>query len=249
LTVRFILEGDQRSDLQRLVRSVSTKDWRATSEALYKGVEASISAWLDSKDLWVTAQGRAQLSDLVALLTSVHRPQIGLIRARVANLPAGVVHEIEARVKQLVIKDERFRPLRAGLKVWARKANANELVELLTGCLILGGTRVMGRNRANGTQSAPRLLPVIVGRMTQSTHSRNPTGGRPRDDDLRLLVSFLAVDWLLSTGLQPVKGRSDATHFGALVFLVFRWIGAEAKATHALREFWKEVSRIKGTAP
>ena len=63
-------------------------------------------------------------------------------------------------------------------------------------------------------------------------------GGRPTRDDLWTLISYLAIDWLLSTGRQPDKGRSDETPFGALAFMVFRWIGEGEKAAHSLRTYW-----------
>ena len=77
-----------------------------------------------------------------------------------------------------------------------------------------------------------------MGRRKGLQEEQRKAGGRPQEECLRLLISFLAIDWLLSTGLQPDKGRSDHPPFGAFVFMVFRWIGEEDKAAHSLRTYW-----------
>jgi hypothetical protein len=71
-----------------------------------------------------------------------------------------------------------------------------------------------------------------------SSSNKGKPEDAPKEEYLRLLISFLAIDWLLSTGLQPDKGRSDHPPFGAFVFMVFRWIGEEDKAAHSLRTYW-----------
>lgn len=238
MTAQFTLFLDQRDDVERLLRSSSVKDWSGVAAALAERIEVSISAWSAARDMGVTARGLAHLSRLVQLLTSSGAPKIGLIRARVANLPPGIVREIEGRASRLSLTIDRFRPLGFFLKAWAKTAPPDALVSLLRSCLFQGGQLVPGRKRPGGKQSAPRLEPLILSRGKARQNDDVKAGGRPSDDDLRLLISFLAVDWLLSTGLQPHKGRSDYTPFGALVFMVFRWIGEEDKAAHSLRTYW-----------
>ncbi|MEI6800023.1 MAG: hypothetical protein WCO04_12530 [Pseudomonadota bacterium] len=238
MTAQFTLNPDQRGDLERLIRAGSVKDWSGATAALAERIEASISAWSAARDMGVTAQGLAHLSRLVKLLTSSGAPKIGLIRTRVAALPPGIVREIEGRASRLSLTIDRFRPLGFGLKAWAKTAPPDALVSLLRSCLFQGGQLVPGRNRPGGKQSAPRLEPLILSRGKARQNDDVKAGGRPSEDDLRLLISFLAIDWLLSKGLQPDKGRSDHTAFGDLVFMVFQWIGEEEKAAHSLRTYW-----------
>ena len=234
----FKLDEDQRSDLQRLIRSNSVKDWSKASAALMAGVEGSVMAWSELSELRVTRQGIVQLSALVALLTASPQPSIVLIRKRVAALPPRIVRHIEGRALRLSDQVQKFRPIGLSLKMWAQRAAPDDLVKLLTSCLVQGGQFVSGRNRPKGKQSAPRFELLIAARPNTPKNEEGYAGGRPIHDDLQLLVSYLAIDWLQSTGFQPTKGRSDHTPFGALVFMVFRWIGEEDKAAHSLRTYW-----------
>jgi hypothetical protein len=96
--------------------------------------------------------------------------------------------------------------------------------------LVQGGQFVAGRNRPKGKKSAPRFEASAAARPNTPTNGEGCAGRRPNRDDLWTLISYLAIDWLLSTGRQPAKGRSDKTPFGALTFMVFRWIGEADKA-------------------
>lgn len=238
MSVHFTLSAEQRSDLERLVRLSGVPDRRTVFRDLAQRVEASASAWAAAHAARIGLEDQTRLSHLVRLLTSAHSPGIGLIRARVAALPLGIVRVIEGRARQLSLQVEAFSPLGTDLKSWAKSAKPNDLVTLLSGCLIQGGQWMAGRNRPNSKQSAPRLMPIIAARSNTLKNNDGFAGGRPSRDDLRLLISFLAVDWLQSTGLQPDKGRSDETPFGALVFMVFCWIGEADKAAHSLRTYW-----------
>jgi hypothetical protein len=234
----FKLDEDKRSDLQRLIRSSSVKDWSKASATLMAGVEGSVAAWSELSELHVTPKGVVQLSGLVALLTGSPQPSIAQIRMRVASLPPGIVRHIEGRALRLSDQVKKFRPIGLSLKTWAQRAAPDDLVKLLSCCLVQGGQFVSGRNRPKGKQSAPRLERAIAARPNTPKNEEGYAGGRPIHHDLQLLVSFLAIDWLLSTGLQPDKGRSDKVPFGALVFMVFGWIGKEDKAAHSLRTYW-----------
>lgn len=238
MTAQFKLDADQRGDVDRLIRSISVEDWSSVATALATGIEASISAWSAARDVRVAAPELSQLSRLVQLLTSTGAPKIGLIRTRVAALPPGIVREIEGRASRLSLTIDRFRPLGFGLKAWAKTAPPDALVSLLTSCLFQGGQLIPGRKRPNGKQSAPRFEPTIAAHHNTPKNEEGYPGGRPIRNDLQLLISYLAIDWLRSTGFKPDKGRSDKVPFGALVFMVFRWIGEEGKAAHSLRTYW-----------
>jgi hypothetical protein len=238
VTTPLKLNEDQRSDLQRLIRSSSVKDWSEASAALATGVEASIAAWISAKAVEATSQDHAHLQHLVQLLTSSRDLSVGLVRTRVATLHPAMVRRIEARAAHLAESISAFEPIALGFKSWARSAPAAELIPMLERLLVQGGQFVSGRNRPKGKQSAPRFERAIAARPNTPKNEEGYAGGRPIHHDLQLLVSFLAIDWLLSTGLQPDRGRSDKVPFGALVFMVFGWIGKEDKAAHSLRVYW-----------
>jgi hypothetical protein len=234
----FELNDDQRSDLHRLVQSSLPNNWRDASAALSRCVEASVSAWISAKDAEVKPQENAHLQPLIQLLTSTREPSIGLVRTRATTLPRSIVRQIEGRAASISASIEAFRPIASDFKGWAKAAPATELISMLQSLLFQAGHLLPGRNRPNGRQSGHRFEPLVMGRGKGLPEEQRKAGGRPQEEYLRLLISFLAVDWLLSTGLQPDKGRSDHPPFGAFVFMVFRWIGEEDKAAHSLRTYW-----------
>lgn len=239
----FSLDQAQRDDIIRIVLSGDRQDWRKASKALAARVEASISAWSKSNDLRITPRDRNHLSALVALLTPSDRPKVGVIRARVSKLPTGIVRQIEGRIGQLILNDHRFLPLAFGLKKWAEKATQTDLIELLRGCLTVGGKTRQGRKRGNGNRSVPHLELLPYGQAQGLAADQKLRGGRPSNAQLQELVSFLAIDWLLSTGLQPNRGRGDKKPFGALVYMVFSWIDCENQAEYSLRRYWSQVAK------
>lgn len=197
-----------------------------------------MSAWFATNDAHFEPEDQARLRRLVQLLTSSHTSSTGLIRTRVAALSPWIIRWIESRASRLALYNSAFEPITLGFKQWSKAASGDELTSALQTLLIQGGRRVSGRRRTNGKQSAPRFEPSIAALPKTRINTHGQAGGRPERDDLRLLISFLAIDWLQSTGLQPDNGRSDHTPFGALVFMVFRWIGEEDKAAHSLRTYW-----------
>ena len=153
MSAQFKLSVDQRSDLKRLVRNYVEENRRTVSDALTANVESSVAAWSVEQDLKITAKRRDQISGLVALLTSLHRPKMGLIRARVGTLSPGIEREIESRIGRLLLSNRKYTPLGTGLKTWAKTAKQTELLTLLRGCLMDGGRIVPGRKRSHGKQS------------------------------------------------------------------------------------------------
>lgn len=238
MSAPFKVTEDRRSDLERLVRSCMVKDWRTASNLLAGRIEASVFASINANEDRVRPQDRGQLHRLVQLLTSSQAPPVGQIRARSAALAPSIVRQIEARASRLSLHNSALEPVALDFKRWVTTAPGNALAPLLLTLLIDGGQLVPGRKRPGGKQSSPRFEPTIAALPRTIKNIDGFAGGRHERDDLRLLISFLAIDWLQSTGLQPDKGRSDKTPFGALVFMVFSWIGEEDKAAHSLRTYW-----------
>lgn len=85
----------------------------------------------------------------------------------------------------------------------------------------------------------PSKPPATAEQKADRSVSRAIGNGRPRDDDALELISFLAVDFALATGQQPLRGRSDEKPFGDLVHRVFGWLELP-DATGALRRYWRE---------
>ncbi len=179
MSTQVKLDADQRGDLERLIRAGPVKNWSGATAALAERIEASISAWSAARDVRVTAHGLVKLYRLIQLLTSSGAPKIGLIRARVANLPPGIVQEIEGRASRLSLTIDRFHRLGFGLKVWAKTAPPDSLVSLLRSCLSQGGHRVPGRRCPGGKQSAPRLEPLILSRNKGRQNDEVKAGSRP----------------------------------------------------------------------
>jgi hypothetical protein len=233
----FTFDEAQRRDLDRIVQNCVAKNWDAIFQDLLTRVQQSLTAWSDAISRTSTANDVLQLRRL-AMLVLEPDPSLFLLRKRTFELPFSLIALMQSRALQKAEQDQAFSLMATDLRAWAKSAKANELVPLLRSCLIEGGERVPGRKRPSGRRSAGRFEPMVLGRGRGLTGIQKIRGGRRADDDLRLLISFLAVDWLLSTGLQPTKGRSDKTPFGALVFMVFQWIGEEDKAAHSLRTYW-----------
>jgi hypothetical protein len=233
----FTLDEAQRKDLDRFVRNCGAKNWDAVFRGLLIRIQQSLTAWSNAIGRPSTAHDVLQLRRL-AMLVLEPEPSTFLLRKRTCELPFSLIALMQSRALQKAQQDPAFGLMATDLRAWAKSAKTNELVPLLRNCLIEGGERVPGRKRPSGRRSAARFEPMVLGRGHGITGIEKTRGGRRADDDLRLLICFLAVDWLLSTGLKPDKGRSEKTPFGALVFMVFRWIGEEEKATHSLRTYW-----------
>ena len=102
---------------------------------------------------------------------------------------------------------------------------------------------VPGRRRLTGRQSAPHFEPVVLGHGRGVSITKRK-GGRPADDAEVRLIAHLAVDWLISTGVQLGCGRDGHSAFSGLVYDVFGWLDIEDKAKHCLRQYWK-LTKVK----
>jgi hypothetical protein len=182
---------------------------------------------------------------LLTRLVFAKNPNFGLIRSHVAELSDPAVGQIEDRAMRLAEQVPACSAVGLDLRSWARRANSADLVLVLRLCLVQGGAMVSGRRRPNGRQSAAHFEPVIFGRGASIPKRK---GGRPADDAEVRLIAHLAVDWLISIGVQPEGGRDGHSAFSGLVHSVFSWIGIEAKAIYCLRAYWKMIADNAGSS-
>ena len=248
---QFLLSSVARSDVSRMAQSleVGMRETFFISRALCGGIEASVTAYLaegnDSPDLsgWV-----AQLRSLAQLLLP-DAPSIGLIRTRVARLPAPVIRQIESRALRLADQVPDCAIVGSDLLGWAKLAPATDLIPLLRLCVVEGGAMVHGQDRPTDRQSAPHYEPVVFGRGRGMKWLPKLEGGRPADNAEVRLIGHLAVDWHLATGFEPEAGRDGHSAFSGLVHDVFGWIGRSKKATFSLRAYWAMVVDRAETHP
>ena len=235
----FRLSADARSDVLRLVQSLGFGAVEALEVAawLCRRVEASASAYLEERGTRAPSASTSELAHLVRLLLAAD-PSIGLIRTKVSDLSEGVAQQIEVMALRRSEQVPSLRPLASGLRDWARSALALELLSVLRLCLVEGGAMVPGRHHPNGRQSAGHFEPIVFGRGRGVNVAKLP-GGRPADDAEVRLIGHLAVDWLVSAGVQPEAGRDGYSAFSGLVHSVFGWLDIGDKAQHCLRQYWK----------
>ena len=99
----FHLPTDARSHVLRRVQSLEVDVWSAfaVSHALCDRIEASVSTYLaEEYDRTASLDWIVQLRSLAQLLLS-DAPSIGLMRTRVARLPAPLIRQIESRALRL----------------------------------------------------------------------------------------------------------------------------------------------------
>jgi hypothetical protein len=173
-------------------------------------------------------------------------PPIGMIRRRIARLPAEALNPIDERACRIIpVLEGRDRHLldnesravdfqtwldMGGFQKWAANADGALLVEAVKLCVATGSAV------ANAYTAAlePRILGVV-----RRGPGQKPAGGRPRARLNHTLVKRLAYHWHRRTGKMPEQGRSDETGFGDLVHRVFQWLGrSHEEATYALRAYW-----------
>lgn len=236
-----MLSVELRSDVLRLVQSlkISNSDEFSVSHALCDRISGSITAYLaevcDRPDVsdWV-----GQLRSLTQLLLS-DAPSIGLIRTRVARLPAPLIRLIESRALRLTDQVPACANVGSDLLGWAQDAASSNLIRLLRLCVVEGGAMVRGQDRPTGRASASHFEPIVLGRGQGISWLPKLAGGRSADDAEVRLIAHLAVDWLESTGVEPESGRDGYSAFSGLVYSVFDWLDIEDKAQHSLRQYWK----------
>jgi hypothetical protein len=240
----FHLSEDARFSVLLAVRSLGIRNEASTSEALCDRIAESISAYLaEVDDRTALLDWVAQLRPLAQLVLS-DAPSIGLIRARVARLPAPLIRQIEARALRLADQVPACAIVGSDLLGWAKVAPATDLIPLLRLCVVEGGAVLDGRDRPTGRQSAPHFEPIEFGRGRGVKWLPKLEGGRPADNAEVRLIAHLAVDWLESTTVEPEAGRDGNSAFSSLVYSVFGWLDIEDKAQHSLRQYWK-LTKVK----
>ncbi len=239
----FQLSEEARSDVLRMVLSlgIGASDAFAVSAGLCGRISASLDAYLTEADSRVDPAELARELRLVTRLILAADPMIGLIRSHVAELSDPAVGQIADRALRLSPHVPDLSEVGWDLRCWARRASPTDLVQVLRLCLVEGGAMVPGRRRPNGRRSAGHFDAEVFGR---GAGMPKPKSGRPADDAEVRLIAHLAVDWMISTGVQPEGGRDGHSAFGALVHSVFSWIGIENKAQHCLRQYWK-LTKVK----
>ena len=247
----FKLSNEARSDVLRMVRSleVGVLDAFVQSRALCDRIEASVSTYLaEEHDQADRADWVGQLRSLAQLLLS-EAPSIGLIRTRVARLPAPLIRQIESRALRLADQVPACATVGSDLLGWSKITPAKDLIPLLRLCVIEGGAMVHGQDRPTDRQSAPHFGPIVFGRGRGMDWLPKLEGGRPADNAEVRLIAHLAVDWHLATGFEPEAGRDGHSAFSGLVHDVFGWIGRSKKATFSLRVYWAMMADRAGTHP
>ena len=234
----FDLSEDDRFAVSLAVGWLGVRNEDAISKSLCARIEASISTYLaEEQDRANLSDGAAQLRSLAQLLLS-DAPSIGLIRTRVAGLPAPLIRQIEARARRLADQVSICADVGSDLVGWVKAAPATALIPVLRLCIVEGGAVLAGRNRPTGRPSAPHFEPIVFGRGQGMSWLPKLHGGRPADDAEVRLIAHLALDWLESTGVRPESGRDGLFGFSKLVHDVFGWLDIEDKAQHCLRLYW-----------
>ena len=240
----FRLSQDDRFAVSLAVGWLGVRNKDTISNALCDRIEASVSTYLaEEPDQADRADWVVQLRSLAQLLLS-DAPSIGLIRARVARLPAPLVRQIESRALRLADQVPACATVGSDLLGWAKLAPATDLIPLLRLCVVEGGAMVHGQDRPTDRQSAPHLEPVVFGRGRAVPGLPKLQGGHPADNAEVRLIAHLAVDWLESTSVEPEAGRDGNSAFSGLVYSVFGWLDIEDKAQHSLRQYWK-LTKVK----
>ena len=169
-------------------------------------------------------------------------PQIGVIRSRLEQLPSASQAYLIRRARALWPR-AMLRKTNCNIVSWSRQAPSSRLISRLLATISEGGKIIPGRSRAKDKRSSPRFEPVIMG-VARGNEPKARRGGRPAGNDELRLIAYLAVDWALTTGELPSRGRGSAPPFGDLVHHVFSWT-TSSSAEQALRRYWESVDTSK----
>jgi hypothetical protein len=253
------LDPDQLDALNRILKRAGVTNPDA-AQVLARAVAVTGSTYVATQSAPGYAIPQRQIHRRLRTLLRLAEqadPPIGVIRARLKQLPRQALGEVEERAHRRwpIYFDEPAPSTPAG--GWLADVPADQLLTILPPGLSDGGMIVPGRGRGSGHRSRPHYEPMIRGVVRGSRPSSGSApaedladpraatahaGGRPRDDDALELISFLAMDWALATESRPVPGRSDEKPFGNMVHQVFGWLELP-DATGALRRYWREWAR------
>jgi hypothetical protein len=196
----YSLDADQFDAIQRIVRHADVTNPNATT-ALAKKVAATMWAYRDTqyRDAITFREGLDQLRALWRLAVQSD-PPVGLIRARLKELPPDLLTEIEKRAETIWPEKNWFaeeqalvdEPAPSMCRGWLADLPANKLLAILPRSIGNGGMLVPGRMRKSGRRSRPsssnsgnypRLrAPLQIGRKrdNQNRSHRGPASRRRR---------------------------------------------------------------------
>ena len=238
------LSVDQIDWIRRILQKAGFQE-EAVAQTLAVAVSKSIELWAIEEDN--SRPFRQQHDDLRQLLVFLNDPDlpIGQIRWRVKALPFLSRYYLLRRARQRWPRI--FHPTQScNIALWADRASERSLVGRLRSLIGEGGVEVRGRSRQGDKQSASKVEPLIMGVARGSGLEGALNGGRPKGSVEIMLITYLALDWLHTTGEKPVRGRSSGKPFGDLVHHVFSWV-AKPNAEQALRRYWTLASASKGS--
>jgi len=133
---KYHLSEDARFSVLLAVGLLGIRNEVSISCALCDRIAESISAYLaEVDDRTALLDWVAQLRPLAQLVLS-DAPSIGLIRARVARLPAPLIRQIEARALRLADQVPACAIVGSDLLGWAKVAPATDLIPLLRLCVV-----------------------------------------------------------------------------------------------------------------
>ena len=161
------LDADQLDAVKRILKGAGLERPGA-AEALAKAVAATMSTSIAAKET-KPMTGREIHDRLRALywLAETPDPPVGLIRARLKELPRPILAEIEERARRRwPIWFQEPAPLKPTIG-WLANVAAEKLPIILPRAISGGGMVVCGRGRGSGRRSRPRIEPMIRGISTR----------------------------------------------------------------------------------
>jgi hypothetical protein len=171
------------------------------------------------------------------------------VRARINRLSRRATEYVDGRFS-IVMERLSLNQDAVDFKIWARTANADELIRVSRVLAAEGARAVPGRSRGKGKREASHPSPQIMGVTRGDPASGALRGGRPTNGARIDLVMQLGMSWYHATEEMP-NGRASRSGFRDLVFLVFGWLfmlddSRDHSGVYALRQYFsllEEASR------
>jgi hypothetical protein len=236
--------------VQQIRDCLRAENIRLSGDGLFQlisNIESDIAAFCDARSEGTFREAHDQLRYLweKCLADGASADEI---RALIDGLSKRATDYVNRRFPVVMERLSPDRSNAADFKTWARTAQAGDLIRVSRVLAADGAQVVPGRSRGRGKRSASRLSPQIMGAVRGDPTTGAQRGGRPANNSQIDLVGALALSWYHATDKMPKRGRSGRTGFGALVFLVFEWLGirddiGEESGVHALRQYWSLVPK------
>ena len=252
----FTPDEEHREQLRSILKQAGQTGTNAEASALLEAISDNIKTYFRMAEEETAFRRSHDALRRIWMLTVRDHPPIGMIRARLANLPGPAQQFVERKAEALWPKLHGAAFSREGFDDWIGTAKKDELVNHARLFVSEGGKIIPGRNRPDGKKSRGHLEPLIFGTTRRIPKSANDefatpkaetAGGRPKAQAADDLVMWLAYDWTLATDAPPKAGRGDKKPFGDLVHRVFDWIKLP-NPDQALRRYFNAVRREKSRA-